>query len=512
MFGWLKRPDGGWRLRRVCLAVALALGVLVVMAPVMAGFSPFRSWLFSSIFRKINGKVATGGASFTWWSRPIVYDLQILPPSGPALITIPRVETDRTLWALATNPADLGHVRADRLQARLVLGKDGSNFKTVFGREAPRPDEPRFKGLRGRSLAVTLTDAALTWESPKSSQPWTMEGVNLTARIRPQANGPDAPPELYVEHGKLVDHLQISPGMCDDVLKYAAPILAGVPRAEGEISVEMGDGRLPLQTPATGEISGKLSLHSVKVGPGPLVEQLARLLNLPATTELARDCVVSFEMIDGRVRHKDLVFRLGPFRVQTGGEVGLDQTLDLVAEVRLADRKIESDSQRPIWDALNRHVWRLPIRGTLHDPKPDWARIPLDLFALAVDELQSDHEGQPRNESAGQDAFDELTEGWDKDAQESEDSEQAPTTLKELITELPAAVAPVVEELWKRRRERRQRQAEAQEKAAAEGAESAPTTDPPAGEGRPLRKMLRKILRGEDKTAPAEDAPAPPDS
>ena len=69
-----------------------------------------------------------------------------------------------------------------------------------------------------------------------------------------------------------------------------------------------------------------------------------------------------------------------PFEVQmkgititTTGSVGLDESLDLVAEVGFGNM-LPQDSDKPIIKALLSRPLKLPIGGTLKKPKVDMAR------------------------------------------------------------------------------------------------------------------------------------------
>lgn len=176
------------------------------------------------------------------------------------------------------------------------------------------------------------------------------------------------PAELALPPGPLLEKVRISPEMCERGLKYIAPVLAGVAEAEGRFSVELDQCRLPLAEPAAGELAGRMTVHDVQVGPGALVRELAVLLSRPAAAKLSKESVVTFQMADGRIYHRDLELVFPDVTIRTHGSVGLDQTLSILAEMPVPPKWI---GKNPLGAALKGQTIRLPIAGTLSRPKID---------------------------------------------------------------------------------------------------------------------------------------------
>jgi hypothetical protein len=164
--------------------------------------------------------------------------------------------------------------------------------------------------------------------------------------------------------------LQITPQMCAEGLQYVAPILAGVTQAQGMFSVGLDGCAIPLAEPKKADIAGKLTVHSVEVGPGPLVQTLAILLNRAAPARLTRESVVDFRMVDERIYHRGLELVFPEVTIRTYGSVGLDQSLSIVAELPVPPKWIGNNR---LGDALRNQTIRLPIGGTLNKPMLDQA-------------------------------------------------------------------------------------------------------------------------------------------
>ena len=178
--------------------------------------------------------------------------------------------------------------------------------------------------------------------------------------------------ELTLAPGPLARQVQITPRMCAALLKYVAPVLAGVTTAQGAFSIEMDRCRIPLSDPTKGDLSGRLIIHSVEIGPGPLVRELAVLLGRAAPAKLRRESVVPFQVVNGRVHHRDLELVFPDLTVRTGGSVGFDQTLNVTTEMPIPPKWLGNN---PLSASLRNRTIQIPIGGTLSKPQLDQRRM-----------------------------------------------------------------------------------------------------------------------------------------
>ncbi|MBX9789443.1 MAG: hypothetical protein K2Y37_11055 [Pirellulales bacterium] len=190
--------------------------------------------------------------------------------------------------------------------------------------------------------------------------------------LAPSVRLSPGPMELTMPRGRVADQVQITPEMCARALKFVAPILADVTQADGRFSVDLDTCRLPIGELAKGDLAGRVTVHDVSIGPGPLVQELAVLMSRPAPARLMRESVVEFRMIDGRVYHQGLALVFPDFTVKTSGSVGLDESLAIVAELPVPPKWIGNNR---LGDALRGQTIRLPIGGTLKAPKIDQAAL-----------------------------------------------------------------------------------------------------------------------------------------
>lgn len=217
--------------------------------------------------------------------------------------------------------------------------------------------------------------------------------ISPTVRLSPE------PMELALETGPAVgttiDHIAITPEMVSERLKYVLPLVAGTTKVSGLFSMQLDEFRVPLDNPSAGSIGGRLAVHDVEIEPGPLMQELALMLQQPRTVKLARESVVDFKMIQGRIYHQNLEFVFPETTVRTSGSVGVaDQSLAVAAEVQLPTKLLgiaQTAQPAPAGPTI-----RLPVGGTLSKPTLD-----KDAFAQSVASIVQQVAGQAILKAAG---------------------------------------------------------------------------------------------------------------
>jgi hypothetical protein len=201
--------------------------------------------------------------------------------------------------------------------------------------------------------------------------------------------------------GKVIDHIVITPQMCDTWIKYVMPPLAGATEAHGQFSVDLENLAVPLQQPTALDTKGTFTIHNVSVGPGAMASSLisvaqqvkaftsgkAGLESLagglagqfgggqPAATPTSRkqwlelpEQQVPVQVSQGRVYHEGLTITTKEFTILSTGSVGIvDQTIQLVCEVPLRDEWLKDAK----FASLKGQTLKIPVKGTITDPKPD---------------------------------------------------------------------------------------------------------------------------------------------
>lgn len=188
-------------------------------------------------------------------------------------------------------------------------------------------------------------------------------------RLAPQVQLAKNPMVLTLPKGPLVQKVQINPAMCGSLLQYIAPALAGVATAEGAFSIDLDDCRVPLTDLKKANITGRFTVHSVRIGPGPMIRELAVFMNRAAPAQLKRESVVPFQMVDGRVHHKNLELIFPDITIRTEGWVDLDQRMEITAQMPVPQKWQAGTTV--LANAVRNQIITVPLRGPLAKPALD---------------------------------------------------------------------------------------------------------------------------------------------
>src|SRR5262249_28652107 len=127
------RPKKRRWLKRTVLGLT-ALAILVLVLPTVTAYTTLRDAPLRFALRDIPGTVHAVAASLSWFG-PIQYrDIEIRNTRGEGVLSLPKVESERSLIGLLANLKDLGSFRIDRPQLSLAMRRDGSNLEDLFAR------------------------------------------------------------------------------------------------------------------------------------------------------------------------------------------------------------------------------------------------------------------------------------------------------------------------------------------------------------------------------------------
>jgi translocation and assembly module TamB len=241
---------------------------------------------------------------------------------------------------------------------------------------------------------LEIVDGRLLLQGQSSPQPWPIEGMNLNLTLIPAAENTAGVPILHGQQARLMNQVELTPEMCNDLLKFITPPLFQATRTSGKVSLELDEFNWPLGKPDAAQLTGRLTLHSVEVVPGPVMQLLNSLLqnrNAPLALQIAKDDEVSFHMHDGRVYHENLTFRLAALQVQmlihSHGSVGLDESLDWFIEFQFPGLDGVDLAGHPFMKLLSQKP-TLHIIGTLSQPKLSPEGLALQALQTGIDMLR----------------------------------------------------------------------------------------------------------------------------
>lgn len=328
---------------------------------------------------ELEADVRIGSVHLGWLGPLVLEDVTVAPRDGSqSPIAIDRLEISHGLAGILLSLGDLGRVRVAGLDVHLVFDADrNSNIKNLVRAAADAAEGAGHQ--RGRRTAVRLRlevdGAVVRIDGPWAVEQWVSDPVQVRAALAPADHGRWS--EWTVEPVQLLSDARLEPGVAQGVLAYIAPIMANATRTSGRFSLRLDGATLPVGAPQDGRFSGSLSMHSVDLGPGPLVLNLleALPLNLPAppAIRIADQSRVEFRLADRRVWHEGLEFGVPLAKpgqrldLESSGSVGLDAK-DIDLKLRLP---IPADlpQDRPVLAALAGRTFSVGIGGFLGEPK-----------------------------------------------------------------------------------------------------------------------------------------------
>lgn len=188
-------------------------------------------------------------------------------------------------------------------------------------------------------------------------------------------------PQLIMSPTRIIDQVALTEVTAREWLKYVAPLVADSTSAQGVVTLDMENLKMPLLDPMDLQAQGAIQLDNVVLGAGPLAEQLI------ATVEQLRAILrpesrdrdfrtwlrlnrqqIPFIVRDQQVYHENVTMVINDITVITQGSVGFDQSLNMLAEIPIDDSWIEG---RPLLAGLRGQRLRIPIGGTASQPQLD---------------------------------------------------------------------------------------------------------------------------------------------
>jgi hypothetical protein len=181
----------------------------------------------------------------------------------------------------------------------------------------------------------------------------------------------------------VLENVEITEQMCQGWLKYIAPLLAETTSIDGRLSLRLDRASLTPAEPKKQTVAGQLVIHNAQVGPGPLsnqvivlVKQLDAIRKKELTQPVSSQKVwlnvpeqrVDFEMVNGRVVHRNLSAQIGDAAVSTAGSVDVDGNIEMLANMPIPDDWIQKS---PWLVGLKGQSLQFPVRGTLSKPLVD---------------------------------------------------------------------------------------------------------------------------------------------
>lgn len=176
------------------------------------------------------------------------------------------------------------------------------------------------------------------------------------------------PPVLSIpENSRVLERMQVTPEMANELLAHIHPIFKGATVASGTIDLDLDYLSWPLPGEGAGdpEFAGGMYFHDVKLDTSPLIYTTLTALNVKERGMNLDERSVEFVLRNGRIECSPLKTNLGDTHILIGGSLGLDQTLDYLAQVPVTQHIVGKD----LFEYLEGTTIRVPITGTLSKPE-----------------------------------------------------------------------------------------------------------------------------------------------
>ncbi|MEW4454423.1 hypothetical protein AB1L30_17240 [Bremerella sp. JC817] len=386
---WIRKHWG-----KVLLAGGSFVGLLVVLviaAPTLISYGPVRNFLLHQLFNGKEVDVSVGSVSVGWFTPTEITNLKVTQNSGKYDIGVPRISNDVTLFHLLKQPRQLGNLKIESPLIEIELPSEEADLANDGPAEAPSLDKEKVQAALQRTIDVAVTDATVRVSKPGATQPWGFDKIGFLAQLRPGQTDAEGP-TILIPRATLMDHQQMTQAMCDDMLKFVAPVVTGVTKVNGDISLSLEDIQVPLADHQNAVGKGKLVIHKAQLTGTPLVQKITEFVGLGPSVDVFSDCTINFELADKQVYHEGLDFGIGNLRVRTHGYVGLDKSLNLIAEIPIplnpTEGLEEGELPLPFLTALRGKTIEIPITGTLDHPIIDKRRFGNSLMTTAESTLQ----------------------------------------------------------------------------------------------------------------------------
>ena len=201
-------------------------------------------------------------------------------------------------------------------------------------------------------------------------------------RFAPGIDMRGSEPVVLMDQTRVIDNLTLTETTARQWLKFIAPLAADATSAQGNVTVDVRSLKMPVFNPTTMDAQGAIRLNNVVIGAGPLADQLLGTINqlrtiIKPNAGPARDRSTWLQMAeqtipimvrDEKVFHEGVTFTHKDTTVRTKGSVGFDQSLNMIAEIPIADDWI---ADQPYLAGLKGQSLSIPIRGTVTKPQLD---------------------------------------------------------------------------------------------------------------------------------------------
>lgn len=226
--------------RRRWIKRLLPLGTLLVLvvwfAPVVVAKTELRNRFARQALADLRGNVNVGSASLGWFSPVELHDVTVTDEAGRTLVSVPKVTSQKTLFALARESADPGEFVIENPSITVVCEKGTTNLETALA-EYLKEGKPA-SGAR-TPVQVRVTGATLTLTDAESGKSASVEDIAATVSV-PASRSEPLVATVTAATGKLDARVSLGEASSAKLVAQGFPLDTFAPllnRAEPELNV-----------------------------------------------------------------------------------------------------------------------------------------------------------------------------------------------------------------------------------------------------------------------------------
>ena len=185
--------------------------------------------------------------------------------------------------------------------------------------------------------------------------------------LKPQLDMRSEPPVLTIPDNSLVlDQMQITRDMANQLLARIHPLFMGASQMSGTVDLNLERFNWPLGTDSLNDLqfAGFMDFNDVRLESSALIGSLLQVLRVDESGIDLSGRQIRFEGKDGRITTNPLRTNLSDTELIISGSLGLDTTIDYLAQVEVTERLVGGD----LYNYLEGTTINVPIGGTLSSP------------------------------------------------------------------------------------------------------------------------------------------------
>ena len=202
--------------------------------------------------------------------------------------------------------------------------------------------------------------------------------------VAPYVDSTVKPPILGVAtNSKVLQNVKINDEMASELFALIHPVFRGCAIVGGDTDLTLAECRVPLrgEIAKNTKLAGRLRIENLRMGPSGLLDRILTLTNNKIEVVDVPDQNIDFYCKEGRIHSTPLTISARGYSLILHGSVGLDQTVDYVAEVPVTKKMVGSE----IYPYVENTSIKLHIGGTVSSPD-----LGADAFARALQDLIKD--------------------------------------------------------------------------------------------------------------------------